>query len=83
MYPSDGEAVVFNADSGNAYHLNETAFAVWDGCDGRTTVGELANAVGSQFDVQPDIARDHVEQLLVVLAEAGLLSGVMDEASSS
>ncbi len=68
----DGEFVFGDPVSGKTYHLNETAYAVWRHCDGRTTTREIATALTVEYDVEFDRALDDTEQLVVFLAEAGL-----------
>ncbi len=68
----DGEVVFGDPLSGMAYHLNETAHAVWRRCDGRTTTREIATALTIDYDVDFDRALDDTEQLVVFFAEAGL-----------
>ncbi len=68
----DGELVFGDPLSGMAYHLNETAYAVWRHCDGRTTTREIAKTLTTDYDVEFDRALDDTEQLVVFFGEAGL-----------
>ncbi len=68
----DGELVFGDPLSGKAYHLNETAYAVWRRCDGRATTREIATALTADYDVEFDQALDDTEQLVVYFAAAGL-----------
>ncbi len=68
----DGELVFGDPRNGMAYHLNETAYAVWRLCDGRTTTREIAKALTTDYDVEFDQALDDTEQLVVFFGEAGL-----------
>ena len=68
----DGELVFGDPRSGMTYHLNETAYAVWRRCDGRTTTREIATALTNDYEVEFDQALDDTEQLLVFFGEAGL-----------
>jgi PqqD family protein of HPr-rel-A system len=69
----DREAVLFNPDTGATHRLNETALAVWRQCNGRIAVRQIADGLNEKYDVDPETALQHVEQLIVVFAEAGLL----------
>lgn len=53
--------------------LNPTARAIWELCDGATTVGEIADAVCTIFDVTHDEAMADVARALEQLAAAGLV----------
>jgi len=68
----DGELVFGDPRSGITYHLNETAYAVWRRCDGRTTMREIATALTNDYEVKFDQALDDTEQLMVFFGEAGL-----------
>ncbi len=69
----DGEAILSDVRTGGIHRLNETALIVWRWCDGRTTTLQIARGLTRQYDVSLEIALDHVEQLLVLFAEAGLV----------
>lgn len=63
------------ADDQQVTHvLNPTARAIWELCDGATTVEELVAAICSVFDVGHDAARADVTAALEQLAAAGLVS---------
>jgi hypothetical protein len=68
----DGEAVLFNPQTQTMHMLNATAWAVWRRCDGRTTIGELAASLAGEYALDPETARDHVEQLVTCFGEARL-----------
>lgn len=56
----DGESVVYDEASGDLHHLNPTATAVLDLCDGSATIAELSAMVAETFgmearQVEPDI----------------------------
>ena len=69
----DGEVVFADPDSGAAYHLNETAYEVWQRCDGFNTTRGIAATLTRGCDVDFDTALDDVEQLVVFMAGAGLI----------
>jgi PqqD family protein of HPr-rel-A system len=70
----DGEGLLYDSPSGRTHRLNHTALFVWRLCDGRRSTREIAEQLTSAYDVDFERALDHVEQILVRLAEAGLLS---------
>lgn len=69
----DLEAVLFDPANGATHRLNETALAVWNQCNGTTSTQQMADRLCDDFDVDPETALQHVEQLIVVFAEVGLL----------
>ena len=68
-----GDEVVFSDPrTTRAFHLNGTAYFVWQRCDGRTTTRQIARDLTAAFDVDLDRALDDVEQLVVFFALNGL-----------
>jgi hypothetical protein len=68
----DGEVVFSDPVDGQTYHLNGTAYAVWQRCDGRTTTRQIAEALTAEYDVDFDTALDDVEQLVAFFARTAL-----------
>ncbi|MHC4416226.1 MAG: PqqD family protein [Planctomycetota bacterium] len=68
----DGEVVFCDPRNGHAYHLNATAHAVWQCCDGRMTTRQIAYRLTAEYDVDFDRALDDVEQLVAFFARTGL-----------
>jgi len=54
--------------------LNESAAALWELCDGSTTIDEMVVAICEVSSVPADRARDDVERTLVEFQRAGLLA---------
>jgi PqqD family protein of HPr-rel-A system len=69
----DDEAILFDPRTGNTHRLNQTAYTVWRQCDGRATTRQIARRQTAAYDVDVDTALDHVEQLIMLLAESQLL----------
>ena len=69
----DGESVVYDEESGDLHHLNTSATAVLDLCDGTSTIAELAAAVADAFDVPAERVEPDVRALLRQLRRSGLL----------
>lgn len=70
----DGEGILYDESTGRTHRLNQTALAVWRLCDGRRTTRGIAEGLTAEYEVEFERALDHVEQILVRLAEAGLLA---------
>lgn len=70
----DGEGLLYDEATGQTHRLNQTALAVWRLCDGQRTTRDIAEVLTDAYEVEFDRALDHVEQILVRLAEAGLLN---------
>jgi hypothetical protein len=69
----DGQLILVDPIDGRTHRLNPTALDVWRQCDGGTTTRQIADRQVRRYDVDPDDALDHVEQLVVKLAESNLL----------
>lgn len=53
--------------------LNPTALALWEICDGRTSVEEMLSAVCEVFAVDRERARSDVRNTLMSLADLGII----------
>lgn len=73
QHPADGGMLLFDARTGMTLLLNETAVEVWRACAEETTLAALTHRLSSIYDVETETAADHVDQLVALFAEAGLL----------
>ena len=55
------------------FTLNEVGSLTWDLLDGRTTVGQIAEAICQAFDVAPEAAAADLMAFLDDLREAGVI----------
>ena len=53
--------------------LNETALALWELCDGETTLGEMVAAITDFFEAEPAVINHDVEVALAQMVEAGVV----------
>ena len=68
----EDEVVFSDPRTTRAFHLNGTAYLVWQRCDDRTTTRQIAQDLTAAYDVDFDRALDDVEQLVVFFALNGL-----------
>lgn len=61
-------------DAADVHLLNETAFALWQLCDGRTSPEEMAAGVSQLFGRSGAAALDDVDRTLAELAQRGLIA---------
>lgn len=73
-YTIDGEAVLYHERNEATFHLNQTAFVLWDACDGHRTLGDLAGILRESYDVDVVTAKDDVDQIVAYLAGAELVA---------
>ena len=69
----DGEIVALNVESGTCYGFNSTATRVWSMIEQPRTIGEICEALVSQFDVQPEDCHRDVVELIRELQSDGLV----------
>lgn len=69
----EGEVLLVDSVTGKTHHLNRTALAVWQRCDGHETTRGLAKCQMKTFDVPFEKALDDVEQLVSLFAASDLL----------
>ena len=74
----DDEVVVSLPVECSTFHMNATAAFVWELCDGRRTTRDIATSLADDYLVAFDDALNDVEELIVWLAESGLLEPVRD-----
>lgn len=69
-----GNESVLVTPSGDTFALNPTARAIWELCDGTTTVDELAVALSDVFAIDRATAIDDVAATIEQLRAVGLVT---------
>ncbi|MCH7591686.1 MAG: PqqD family protein [Planctomycetes bacterium] len=69
----DEEAILYDPATAQTHRLSRSALDVWQQCDSRRTTLDMARRQTQIYDVDQETALDHVEQLVALFAEAGLL----------
>ena len=73
------ETVLIDPAHGTSHVLNPTARAIWELCDGTTTITELVDAICEVFAVPRDAAFTDVTMVLDQLATADLVGWSSDD----
>ena len=69
-----GETMILWQRDSTLFNLNETASAIWEAADGRTSLEQIIEQhVCAAFDVTPEEAMKDAESLVQELAEHGIL----------
>ena len=76
----ESRSVLIDTDSGATHVLNPTARAIWELCDGNTTLDELVDAICQVFSVPHSVAERDVAEALARLEEVGLVAWTSDRA---
>lgn len=71
-----GDDSILVGEDGRALILNTTALALWELCDGITTIVEMVNALNLFFDADQQVIHDDVVAALDDLAGLGFLQWV-------
>lgn len=69
----NNEAAIFDPATRALHRLNPSALAIWELCDGETTIEDMAGAVSELTDVSIADATKDITATLVQLSELGLL----------
>ncbi|MEW6386197.1 MAG: PqqD family protein [Thermodesulfobacteriota bacterium] len=67
------EAVVVNFRSSFFYHLNPVGTFIWEHCDGKHSVVQIATALTEEYQVTPEEAVQDCQQFIDGLVTEGLL----------
>jgi hypothetical protein len=68
------ETTIYDPGLGSVFLLNDTALAIWELCDGETTVEEMVTAVCELCGMHRDIVVEDVDRILTAFGAAGLLT---------
>jgi len=69
-----GETMIMSPRDSTLFNLNETASAIWEAADGRTSLEQIIEQhVCAAFDVTPEEAMKDAERLVQELAAHGIL----------
>ena len=77
----DGEAVVYDDETGDLHHLNPSATLVFQLCDGSGSARDLASDIAEVYGVGLDVVLPQVRETIERFGAAGLLVGVERRAS--
>ena len=71
--PFEDQAVVVDLVSGEYHTLNQTGMLIWEHCDGKHSLDDLAKVLVQRFELDADEALTDVRYLIERLSTAGLL----------
>jgi hypothetical protein len=72
----DKEVLIYDLNTNKAYHLNETSAAVYQACDGKTSVSEISGLLGKQL--KSPVTEDIVWLALDELKKENLIEKASD-----
>jgi hypothetical protein len=68
------ETAIYDPSTEAVHLLNETALAIWELCDGETTVEEMVTAVVDLCGMHRDVVVEDVDRILTDFGAAGILT---------
>jgi len=69
----EGETVVLDRHRRLIHQLNKTASYIWERCDGKSTVAEIANELAEAFGIDVDSAERDTVTVVEELESLGLI----------
>ena len=70
----EGETVILDRHRKLIHQLNETASYIWERCDGRSTVAEVARELAGAFRIDVDSAARDTASVVRELERMGLIN---------
>jgi methyltransferase-like protein len=67
------EAIVVNFKNSFFYSLNPVGTFIWERCDGRHSLAQIAQEVAEEYEVAPEEAARDCREFIDSLVEQGLL----------
>jgi PqqD family protein of HPr-rel-A system len=67
------ENAVYDPATGGLHLLNETARAIWELCDGETTVDEMISAICELSGLHPDVVTEDVQRTITEFEQLGIV----------
>jgi Coenzyme PQQ synthesis protein D (PqqD) len=74
----EGEVVVISPEDSSVHELNDTASFIWNAMNGERTSAEIAALLSEEYDVLPEVALAHTQELIASLQEKKLLLVVQE-----
>ena len=83
LHQDDDRAQLLAPTTGAVVSLDPLALALWEMCDGETTVQEMTTASCALFDAAPDTVERDITRVLTALEQQLLLEWVPHPADGS
>lgn len=67
------EVIVVNFPNSNFYNLNPVGTFIWERCDGKHSLEQIAGELIEEYDISPEEAAKDCQEFIGALVECGLL----------
>lgn len=81
IHELDGEALLYDAVRADTHRLNETAYFIWQCCDGRLSADDITHELAERYDVSESEAHKHVLRMLEMFRARELVAETVTEMS--
>ncbi len=78
----DGEALLYDEAAEVTVRLNDTAYFIWQHCDGIRSTNDVAALLSKDFEVDPATAQRDVSQAVRQMVKDGIANRVRRGATS-
>ena len=75
----DDEVVVIQGDGHTMHVLNKTAALIWEMCDSKLEIDEIAMQLCERFDVSIEDANADVSEVIDKFIQAGIMNEIKEE----
>jgi hypothetical protein len=69
----EGKTVFMSIEAGNYYALDEVGARIWEIIENQTTVGQIIDILGSEFEVSPEVCENDTKLFLQQLLDEKLI----------
>jgi len=70
---ADEESILYDPNQGNVHILNETGASIWNLCDGKRTIEEIAKIIEEEFEAEDESVLEDVREFVDELEKQGLI----------
>lgn len=70
----DGELIILSEEGQWIHELNGVGLEIWNACDGKLTISEIADKIYGEFDIEKEVAEADVQSFIEELAQKGLVT---------
>ena len=69
----DNEVILYTISGTKVISLNETAYLVYQLCNGKMTIGEMIDMLIDAYPEQKEEIRDHIKSAIKIMTDNGVI----------
>ncbi len=74
----EGKGFLLNLENGSYFEVNDVGLTIWEKCDGKTPLGEIASSLEKKFSLGSKRAADDISEFVGALKSYKVIS-ILDE----